>query len=137
MLLRGPLIALCSCTAALALSACGTATSTSNFKGVQHEVAQRVSDLQSDVAASDNSKICTADLAGPIVTRLGGRKTCEEAVKKQLNQIDNPEVTINKVTLAPDGKSATASVKSIRDGKSVASTVTLVKEGGTWKVSAP
>ena len=137
MLRPVPVIALCSCAATLALSACGTTTSTSNFKGAEHEVAQSVSNLQSDVAASENSKLCTRDLAGPIVRRLGGRKACEAAVKHQLTQIDNPEVTIKSVAIAPDGKSASASVKSIRDGKSVAGTVSLVKEGGAWKVSGP
>jgi hypothetical protein len=132
-----PLITLCSCAAALTLSACGTTTSTSNFKGEQHEAAQRVADLQSDVAASDESKICGTDLAPAIVTRLGGRKACENAVKHQLTQIDNPEVTIKSVKIAPGGKTATASVTSIHNGKTKAGTVALVKEGGRWTVAAP
>jgi ABC-type oligopeptide transport system substrate-binding subunit len=132
-----PVIALCSCAAALALSACGTTTSTSSFKGEQHEAAQSVADLQSDVAASSNSKLCTNDLSSGIVKRLGGRKACETAVKHQLTQIDNPEVTIQSVKIAPGGKTATATVKSIHDGKSRTGTVALVKEGGRWKVSGP
>jgi hypothetical protein len=132
-----PLTALCSCAAALTLSACGTTTSTSSLKGEQHEVATRVADLQSDVTASDNSKICTNDLSSTLVTRLGGRKSCEAAVKHQLTQIDNPEVTIQSVKIAPGGKSATATVKSIHEGKTTTGTVTLTKEGGRWKVSGP
>ena len=129
--------ALCSCAAVLALSACGASTSASKFKGAEHEAAQRVADLQSDVAGSENSKICTNDLSATIVARLGGRKACETAVKHQLTQIDNPEATIEAVKLSGDGKSATATVKSINNGKSTRSTVSLVKEGGGWKVSSP
>ena len=135
MLRLWPVFALCSC--ALALSACGTATSTSGFKGAEHEVAQRIADLQSDVTAADRGKICGNDLAAPVVKGLGGRKGCEAALKHQINQIDNPEVTINAVKLSPDGKSATASVKSIHEGNSRTSTVALVKEGKNWRVSAP
>jgi hypothetical protein len=135
MLRLWPVFALCS--SALVLSACGTATSTSGFKGAEHEVAQRIADLQSDVTAADRGKICGNDLAAPVVKGLGGRKGCEAALKHQINQIDNPEVTINAVKLSPDGKSATASVKSIHEGNSRTSTVALVKEGKSWRVSAP
>ncbi|HUH81873.1 MAG TPA: hypothetical protein VLZ06_11150 [Solirubrobacteraceae bacterium] len=129
------LIALCMCVPALA--ACGSTASTSSFKGVQHEVAQRVADLQSDVTSSDRGKICKNDLAGSIVTKLGGTKKCEESLKHQLAQIDNLETTIVSVKVAPDGKSATAGVKSTYEGKSREKTLPLVKEGASWKVSGP
>ncbi|HTQ67955.1 MAG TPA: hypothetical protein VMI13_04635 [Solirubrobacteraceae bacterium] len=130
-----PLIALCLCAPLLA--ACGTAASTSSFKGVQHEVAQRIADLQSDATSSNRENICKKDLAGTIVTKLGGVKKCETALKHQLAQIDNLEATIVKVNVAPDGKSATAAVKSTYEGKTREKTLPLVKEGGSWKVSGP
>ena len=125
------------CSCALALAGCGTATSTSNFKGAQREVAQRIADFQSDATSSERSKICGRDLAAPIVARLGGRKACEAAVKHQLAQVDNLDVTIKSVKLGGDGKSATATVKSVENGKSRERTVPLVKEGGSWRLSAP
>jgi hypothetical protein len=134
---RRSLFVPCSCALALVLAACGSSTSTSNFKGAEHEVAQRISNFQSDATSSSRSNICTKDLAGPLVTRLGGRKACEAAVKSQLGQVDNLEVTIKSVKLAPDGKSATATVKSTENGKTRVRTVALVKEGGAWRLSAP
>jgi len=130
-----PLLATSAC--ALALAGCGSSTSTSSFKGVEHEAAQAVASLQSHASSGEGDKICKEDLAKPIVERLGGVKGCESAIKKQLAQIDNLEATIESVTVAPAGTSATAHVKSTRYGKSTVSDVSLVKEGGSWKVSGP
>ena len=69
------------------------------------------------------------------MTKLGGRKSCEEALKHQLAQIDNLEATIVSVKVAPGGKSATAKVKSTYEGKTREKTVPLVKEASGWKVS--
>ena len=128
-----PLIALCLCVPGLA--ACGTSASTSGFKGVQHEVAQGIADLQSDATSSNRENICKKDLSAAIVAKLGGRKGCEEALKHQLAQIDKLDTTIVSVKVAPGGKSATARVKSTYEGKTREKTVPLVKEGGRWKVS--
>ena len=128
-----PLIALCLCVPALA--ACGSTASSSAFKGVEHEVAQRIADLQSDATSSNRESICKNDLAAPIVTKLGGRKACEEALKHQLAQIDNLEATIVSVKVAPDGKTATAHVRSTYEGKTRERTLPLVKEASGWKVS--
>ncbi len=127
------LIALCLCVPALA--ACGSTASTSGFKGGEHEVAQRVADLQSDATSSNREQICKKDLSAAIVAKLGGRKSCEEALKHQLAQIDNLEATIVSVKVAPDGKTATAKVMSTYEGKKREKTIPLVKEGGAWKVS--
>ena len=43
---------------------------------------------------------------------------------------------MQSIKIAPDGKTATATVKSIYNGKKRTSTVTLTKEGGGWKVSS-
>ena len=44
-------LALACCSCALGAAACGTTTSTAGFKGAEHEVAQTIADLQSDVTA--------------------------------------------------------------------------------------
>lgn len=46
---------------ALGLAACGGAVSTGGFKGEAHAVAQRISDLQSDVTAVNEQKVCDED----------------------------------------------------------------------------
>ncbi len=51
---------------------------------------------------------------GAVVARLGGTKGCEAAIKSQLAEVDNLEVHVESVTLAPGGKSATAGAKRPR-----------------------
>ena len=124
------------CLALLApgLAACASTTSTSSFKGEEHAVAQAIANLQSNATALEHKKVCHEDLASSVVTRLdrapGG---CEKALESQLKQIDSFEVTVEAVKI--DGRSATAHVKSIREGKQHIETLTLVKEGGKWRIS--
>ena len=54
----------------LGLYACGSAVSTTNFKGEQRQVAQAISNLQSDATATDQQKLCSNDLAASVVARL-------------------------------------------------------------------
>jgi hypothetical protein len=132
--LRGCLTLLCAPLLALAVTACGSATvSTSSFKGEDKAVAQAVANLQSNATAGDEQKICAADLATPIVTRLGGTKGCETAIKNQLTEVDSFEVTVESVQIA--GTKARANVRSIKSGKTWLATLTLVREGGKWKTS--
>jgi len=126
---------LCLPLSTLALAACGSTVSTAAFKGQQHEVAQTISNLQADATAAEQKKICTNDLAAAIVEKLGGIKGCEAAIKSQLTEVDSLEASVQSVTVAADGKTATARVKSIHEGKNRFSGVSLVEEGGKWKVS--
>ncbi len=118
--------------AAVALAACGTTTQTSKYKGAEHEVAQAVANLQSNVTGGEQAKVCSRDLAAPIVARLGGKKACEEAIKEQLAEVDSTELEVESVKVS--GDTATATVKSIYGGKKKLDTITLAKEGGSWKI---
>jgi hypothetical protein len=134
-----PTSALIAATCALALGGCGQAVSTSAFKGEEHEVAQVISNLQSDVSAGEQQKICSNDLASAVVARLDAASGgCQAVIKEQLSEIDSATVAVDKVTLAGAAakRTAKASVRSIYSGKTRASTVSLVKEQGKWKVSA-
>ncbi len=133
--MRRPLALLCLPLTALALAGCGSAVSTSAFKGTEQEVAQTIANLQADATAAEQGKICANDLAAAVVTRLGGTKGCEAAIKSQLAQVDSLEVSVLSVKVAAAGTTATAQVKSIHEGKSRASAMSLVKEGGKWKIS--
>jgi len=130
LLLAAPL-----CT--LALAGCGTATSTSGFSGAEREVAQTIANFQSAATAGEGSKICADYLSSDIVAKLGGRSRCEAAIKHQLAQVDNLELTITAIKLAPDASSATATVKSTHYGKNAIQPLALVKEGSSWKLSGP
>jgi hypothetical protein len=124
------------CLAPLSIAACGSTVSTSGFSGERHAVAQRIADLQSDVTSSDRKKVCTNDLAASVVKGLGGRKGCESALKTQLAEIDNLEAKVSSISIPAGASTATARVKSTYAGKSRVGTVSLVKEGKTWKVAA-
>ncbi len=130
---------LCAPLLAFGFAACGSTSSVSGFKGEERAVAQTISNLQTDATARDEQKICTDLLAKAVVARLelvkGG---CNEAMSKQLGEIDTFEVTVESVqvdaSVAPP--KASASVKNVRSGKTRLSTVSLVKEAGEWKVSS-
>jgi len=138
--LKGLVALPCAMLLAVGLAACGAkSVSTSSFTGEEHEVAQTIANLQSDVSAADQQKICANDLAGAVVARLNAASGgCKQAVKNQLAEIDSTEMTVQTVQLSGAGahKTATAHVNSIFSGKTRASTLSLVKEGGKWKISA-
>jgi len=128
----------CSVFAALALSACAKSVSTGSFKGEQHDVAQAVADLQSDVTASDQKKVCSRDLSSALVRRLNAAPGgCRRAVKDQLAEIDNLDLTVESVAVHPagSGRTATAVVSSTFAGKKRRSTLSLRFENGSWKLS--
>jgi uncharacterized protein HemX len=120
---------------AIGLGACGTAVSTGSYKGESKAVAQRVSDFQTDVTASEEKKLCANDLARVVQTRLQSAGSgCVQALKRQLGAIQNYELTVKSIAI--DGKSATARVSSTWSGKKRTSTMRFVKEGGAWKIAA-
>ncbi len=133
--MRRRLLALaCLPLSSMLLAACGTTTQTSKFTGAEHEVAQTVANLQSHVTSSEQKKICTEDLSAAVVSRLGGTKNCESAIKEQLAEIDSTELEVESVKV--NGDAASASVKSVYGGKKRVTTLSLTKEGGKWRISS-
>jgi hypothetical protein len=124
---------------AAGLSACATtSTTSSSFKGEQHAAAQTIANLQSAATAGEAGKICKQLLSSALVARLNASAGgCQQAIKKQLEEIDSFEVTVQSVKLGASGatQTGTAVVKSIYAGKNTLSTLTLVKEDGAWKIS--
>ncbi len=125
-----PLIAV---VLALGVNACGGTVTTSNFKGEAHAVAQRISDLQSDVSAASEQKICEQDFSRAARARLStAGNSCKQALKRQLGSIDDYELTVEKIAVS--GSTATARVRSTWAGKLSTNTLKLVKEGGNWRI---
>jgi hypothetical protein len=136
---RTVLAVACAALGTLALGACGNTVSTGAFKGEEREVAQAIANLQSDVTAGDEQKICSKDLAGAVLARLNAAPGgCKRVIKDQLAEIDSSTVRVDSVALSGAGAqpTATAKVRSIVSGKTRISTVSLVKEAGKWKISA-
>ncbi|HWX73973.1 MAG TPA: hypothetical protein VNZ05_01615 [Solirubrobacteraceae bacterium] len=132
-----PLLACAAAAACVVLVACGTAVTTSSFRGEEREVAQALSNLQSHVTGSEQAKVCSDDLASEVVARLNAAPGgCTAALKEALAEIDSSSLTINSIQLSGTGaaRSALASVKTTYAGKTRASTVTLIKEAGKWKL---
>lgn len=132
--LRGLSAGFAAAAIALGLTACGETASTGSFKGESHNVAQTISDFQSDAMSANKQKLCTNDLASTITTRLKAAGGCEAAVKQQLTQLDSFGLTIESIAVS--GATASARVKSTWSGKSRITTLSLVKEGSRWKISA-
>jgi hypothetical protein len=118
---------------ALALVACGETASTSSFKGEDHNVAQTVSNFQTDATAEDEKKLCEDDLAATLAAKLDRVGGCQAVLKAQLHEIDALGLTIESIVVS--GKSALAHVKSTYSGKSRLTVLALVKEGSHWKIS--
>ena len=126
---------ICVPLASLVLAACGTTTQTASFHGVEHTVAQTIANLQSDITSGEEKKICGTDLAASVVAKLGGKSGCESTVKDQVAEIDNTELEVESVKVS--GETAVAKVKSDYAGKKVPeASVSLVKEGGKWKIAS-
>jgi hypothetical protein len=124
----------CVVLLALGLSACAKSVSTSGLKGEAKAAAETIKNLQTDVTAGDEKKICKNDLAKPLVTKLDATGGCEKAIKGQLTEVDSFEVTVEAMQVS--GSTATAHVKSIYSGKGRKGTLSLAKEGGKWKISS-
>jgi hypothetical protein len=117
-----------------ALGGCGETASTGSFQGESHAVAQAIADFQSNVTAREQKKLCQNNLAAAVTARLTrAAGSCQAALKNQLLQIDATGLTIKSISV--NGKTATARVKSTYSGKTRESTLTLVKEGGRWRIA--
>ena len=150
--------ALAALALAWALAGCASSVSTSSFKGEQHDVAQAVADLQSDVTAGDEEKICKDDLAASLggrlntvekeqkarekkqrarTVRVAAPGRCRRVVKDQLTEIDSTDMKVESVALAAGAapRRATARVRSVYEGKRRFKTLSLVKEGGRWRIA--
>jgi outer membrane lipoprotein SlyB len=125
--------------AAVLLAGCTASSSgdddTSKFRGDQRLVANTVEDFESAASKGDQDKICRDLLAKALVDQYAQRGgTCEKVVDGALKDTDSFDLTVEKVTI--DGQQATASVKADRGKKDVMQSVTLVKQGAGWRISA-
>ncbi len=129
-----PLFAgICALAFALGVSACAETASTSKFSGESHNVAQTVSNFQTDATAEDEKKLCEDDLAATLAAKLGRAGGCQTVLKAQLHEIDALGLTIESISV--NGTHALARVKSTYSGKSRVTALALLKEGSHWKIS--
>jgi uncharacterized lipoprotein YmbA len=121
--------------AALTMSACGTASTSSDvkFTGAQKDVADLVDKLATAGQRHDASTICNDILSKQLVAELktaGG--DCESEMKDAIADATDYDLQVRSVKI--DGNNATAQVRQGDKGK--VATFTFVKEGGGWRASA-
>lgn len=132
---RAPLQS-CAVLLVTGLTACATTVSTSGYKGEAKDVAQTIKNLQTDVTTGEQKKICQKDLAGSVVRSLSSAPGgCQKAIRDQLKEIASFEVKVNSIQITNAGRAAIAKVKSKYSGRNKASTISLVKEAGKWKIA--
>jgi hypothetical protein len=124
---------------AVAAAGCTTQTSSNDssgkFRGEQRLVANTVEDFESAASKGDQDQICRELLAKPLIAtyaRRGG--TCEKVVDGVLRDTDSFGLTVQSVRIAD--AQATARVKADRGKNDIIQSLTLVKEGPGWRISA-
>jgi hypothetical protein len=130
-----PLAAIAAVTAAGCTTQTTSDDSSGKFRGDQRLVANTVEDFESAASKGDQDQICRELLAKPLIAEYakhGG--TCEKAVDGALKDTDSFDLTVESVSIA-DAR-ATARVKADRGKKDIIQTMTLVKEGPAWRISA-
>jgi hypothetical protein len=119
---------------ALALGGCaaagGTGVNTGDFKGDQKAVAQKLSDLSDAARAKDGGRACSQILSHAVVDSLGS--DCAQVMKDQFGDADSFKLDVKSIDV--QGNRATARVTSDVNGTSRPTTLTLVREGGGWRV---
>lgn len=130
--------------AAIALSACGQATTanTDDFAGAQKEVADAVFEFRDAVSRRDEAKVCDAYFTDSLrdeIVRVGkaaGRgSTCADAIEESLINIDAVDIEIPKGGIAIKGTTATVKVKTdLKQGDDPTDTLTLANQRG-WRIS--
>jgi hypothetical protein len=121
--------------AALALSACGTASSSNDvkFTGAQQDVADVIDKLAAAGQRHNAATICDDILSKQVVAELksaGG--DCEDEMKDAISDATDYDLQVRSVKI--DGNNATAQVRQGDKGK--VATFTFVKENGDWRATS-
>jgi hypothetical protein len=128
-----PVLALFAAMLALALAACGQATSATNFKGEEQAVAQVLDDLRASAEQAKADDICNNLFATAMQERLGaGKSTCGAEMKKALEDADTFDLSVQSVTVA--GATASARVKGNDTTRDIIRTFGFAKEGNRWRI---
>jgi outer membrane PBP1 activator LpoA protein len=113
----------------------GNNDSTSKFRGEQRLVANTVEDFESASSKGDQDKVCRDLLAKALVAQYASHGgTCEKAVDATLKDTDSFGLIVERVAIS--GQQATVTVKADRGKKDINESLTLVKQGAGWRISA-
>ena len=118
--------------ATLALAGCGGGPS------AQEQVRETLDEFGRATAAKDYQALCDRVFAPQLVSELGEvGLPCEVAMQRAFEDVKDPRLTIGRVTVAEDEKSAKAEVRTSATGqKPSQDTVELVPVEDGWRVSS-
>jgi hypothetical protein len=104
----------------------------------QEQVRQTLDEFGRATAAKDYQALCDRVFAPQLVTKLTQvGLPCEVAMQRSFEEVENPRLTIGKITVAEDEKSAKAEIRSSATGQAPSrDTVTLVPVDDGWRVSS-
>jgi hypothetical protein len=120
--------------AATVLAGCGCGSGPST----QEQVRATLDELGRATAARDYQALCDDVFAPKLVEKLQQvGLPCEIAMQRSFEDVQNPRLTIGRITVAKDEKSARAEVRSSASGQPPSQdTVELVPVGDGWRVSS-
>jgi hypothetical protein len=125
---RRPLVALAA--AALALGGCGSGPSD------EQQVRATVLAFGRATAAKDYRRLCDRLLAPRLVAEIrSSGLPCEAALQKGLGNVEDPKLTLGRITV--DGDSATADGRTSARGQPPSrDKLKLTKVGGRWRIAS-
>jgi len=118
--------------AAALLAGCGD-----EGPSTQEQVRTTLDEFARAMTAKDYQSLCDKVLAPKLIEKLQQvGLPCEIAMQRAFQDVQNPRLTIGKVAVAKDEKSATAEVRTSASGQSPSQdTVELVPVKDGWRVS--
>ena len=104
----------------------------------QEQVRETLGELGRATSAKDYQALCDEVFAPKLVEKLQQvGLPCEIAMQRSFEGVQNPRLTIGKITVAKDEKSATAEVRSSASDQAPSQdTVELVPVDDGWRVSS-
>lgn len=104
-----------------------------DFNAEQQEVIETITAFGDATANKDYKTLCN-DLLSEEASNIGG--DCEKTFSKTGEALSDFKLTIKSVEVKPDGKTASAevSVTSNVSPEPQVQTLSLVKEGGEWRI---
>jgi hypothetical protein len=131
-----PLLRSLPLVVAVAIAGCGqAASSASDFKGAEQDVADTIEQLQTSAQSRKPADICADVLARGLVEKLKtSGHDCVDEMEKVTGDADDFELDVTSVTIT--GATATARVKARKGGKANAvTTYALASEDGKWRLT--
>ena len=126
-------LAVALAAAAVLAAGCGSGPST------QEQVRQTLDEFGRATAAKDYQALCDKVFAPKLIEKLTEvGLPCEIAMQRSFEDVENPRLTIGRITIADDEKSAKAEVRTSATGQRPSQdTVELVPiEDDGWRVSS-